>query len=187
MVATIPTVKKTPDAPKENAMKVSFWCYNLWTSKNVFSVPQQKIRNKCNPLDPNDKNCDWSGPLENPNNGLCGACNYPQVSFLIRRFLWDFYWSMREYLVTLNHLKWKSSRFFFVACESSMYCSAKPVQPSKSTNSSAQRMCGYKRTWLCTVPRSDSSRSILSRLYPRNEFIKCRLWYLLVSRIPGLR
>jgi len=46
----------------------------------ICSVPPQKIRNKCNPLDPNDKNCDWSGPLENPNNGLCGACNYPQVS-----------------------------------------------------------------------------------------------------------
>ena len=53
----------------------------------ICSVPPQKIRNKCNPLDPNDKNCDWSGPLENPNNGLCGACNYPQVSFFNRILL----------------------------------------------------------------------------------------------------
>ena len=74
---------RCPQLPEErNESKISKFFYMIYSISLVqyrLSVPQQKIRNKCNPLDPNDKNCDWSGPLENPNNGLCGACNYPQV------------------------------------------------------------------------------------------------------------
>ena len=85
-----PDCKEDPRRPQGERDESEFFSKSLPLSKfdhflsfkSVtlnFSVPQQKIRNKCNPLDPNDKNCDWSGPLENPNNGLCGACNYPQV------------------------------------------------------------------------------------------------------------
>ena len=71
-------------------------------------------------------------------------------------------------------LKLKFFGFSILACEPSMHCSTKPVQSSKSTNPSAQRMCDYKRTRICTVSRSYSPRSILSCLYPRKELITCR-------------
>ena len=65
--------------PIDNSSRGAWWkwVFLIWSFQlMICSVPPQKIRNKINPLDLNDKNCDWSGPLENPNNGLCGACNY---------------------------------------------------------------------------------------------------------------